>query len=105
MKVWILADDRAGNENQLLGVAEALGYPYERKDIHYNRWIRLPNWLRGHTFIGLDGKDKKNLTHHLPDIILSAGRRSFPIARAIKHLSKNKTKIVQLMNPLNYVGF
>ena len=99
--IWILADDRAGNVNQLLGVAEALGFPYERKDIHYNRWVKLPNWLRGRTFIGLDKKDKANLTHNLPDLILSAGRRSFPIARAIKRLSHNKAKIVQLMNPLN----
>ena len=101
MKVWILADDRAGNVNQLLGIAEALGAPYERKDIRYNRWIRLPNTLRGRTFIGLDSKCKESLLHDFPDIILSAGRRSFPIARAIKHLSQGKTKIVQLMNPLN----
>ena len=97
----MLADDRAGNVNQLLGIAEALGYGYERKDIRYNRWIRLPNWLRGRTFIGLDAKYKKDLLHDLPDVILSAGRRSFPIARAIKRLSKGKSRIVQLMNPLN----
>ena len=101
MKVWILADNRAGNVNQLLGVAEALGFPYERKDIRYNRWVKLPNWLRGRTFLGLDKKDKTNLMHNFPDLILSAGRRSFPIARAIKRLSHNKAKIVQLMNPLN----
>jgi len=101
MKVWILADDRAGNVNQLLGVAQALTWPFERKDIHYNRWVKLPNWLRGRTFIGLDKKDKPQLVRDFPDVVLSAGRRSFPIARAIKRLSKNKTKIVQLMNPLN----
>jgi len=101
MKVWVLADDRAGNVNQLLGIAEALAWPYERKDIRYNRWVKLPNWLRGRTFIGLDSKYKKDLLHNFPDVVLSAGRRSFPIARAIKHLSRNKTKIVQLMNPLN----
>ncbi len=101
MKTWVLADDRAGNVNQLLGVAEALGYPYERKEIRYNKWVRLPNWLRWRTFIGLQSEYKKNLIHDFPDVILSAGRRSYPIARAIKRLSKNKAKIVQLMNPLN----
>ena len=101
MKVWVLADDRAGNVNQLLGIAEALNCPYERKEIRYNKWIRLPNWLRGRTFIGLQKQFKADLTHHFPDVVLSAGRRSFPIARAIKKLSRNKTKIVQLMNPLN----
>ena len=29
--VWILADDRAGNVNQLLGIAETLNLPFERK--------------------------------------------------------------------------
>lgn len=101
MKVWVLADDRAGNVNQLLGIAEALGEPYERKEIRYNKWVKLPNWLRWRTFIGLDAQYKKDLIHDFPDLILSAGRRSFPIARAIKRLSKNKAKIVQLMNPLN----
>ena len=101
MKVWVLADDRAGNVNQLLGVAEALHQPFERKEIRYNRWVKLPNWLRGRTFIGLDSSYKQDLVSDFPDVVLSAGRRSFPIARAIKRLSKGKTKIVQLMNPLN----
>ena len=43
MMVWILADDRMGNVNQLLGIAEALELPYERKDIRYTKWVRLPN--------------------------------------------------------------
>ena len=101
MKVWVLADARAGNVNQLLGIAEALGFPYERKDIRYNKWVRLPNWLRGRTFIGLESQYKASLIRNFPDVILSAGRRSFPIARAIKRLSKGHSKIVQLMNPLN----
>ena len=77
MKVWVLADDRAGNVNQLLGVAEALGYPYERKEIRYNHFVRLPNGVRGRTFIGLSSEYRKDLMHHFPDIVLSAGRRSF----------------------------
>ena len=44
--VWILADDRAGNVSQLLGIAEALELPFERKDIRYDAWIKLPNFLR-----------------------------------------------------------
>lgn len=99
--VWILADDRMGNVNQLLGVAEALGFPYERKDIRYTKWIKLPNFLRGKTLIGLT-KESKNILkteHQWPDFVLSAGRRSFPVALWIKKMSGNKTKIVQLMNP------
>ena len=97
--IWILADDRAGNVNQLLGIVEALDLPYERKDICYNKWIHLPNFLRGATFIGITKESKEGLVAPYPELVLSAGRRSFPVALALKKLSGGKTKIVQLMNP------
>ena len=59
--IWILADDRAGNVNQLLGIAEALDMPFERKDIRYNKWVKLPNFLRGSTFIGITKESRQNL--------------------------------------------
>ena len=98
-KIWILADDRAGNVSQLLGIAEQLGEPFERKDIRYDKWIRLPNLIRGKTLWGLDKKSKELIKEPWPDIVLSAGRRSFPIARFIRKQSGGKTQIVQLMNP------
>ena len=97
--IWILADDRAGNVNQLLGIVEALGDRYDRRDIRYNRWVKLPNFIRGKTLIGLDEKSKKKIEAPWPDVVLSAGRRSFPVARYIRKKSGNKTRIVQLMNP------
>ena len=97
--IWILADDRAGNVNQLLGIAEALGEKYECKDIRYNGWVRLPNFLRGANFVGITKESKQGLKAPFPSVVLSAGRRSFPVALAIKKLSGGKTKIVQLMNP------
>lgn len=97
--VWILADDRMGNVNQLLGVAEALGYPCARKDIRYTSPVRLPNCLRGRTLIGLDAPSRKSLAAPYPDVVLAAGRRSYPAARYIKKKSGGRTRIVQLMNP------
>ena len=97
--VWILADDRAGNANQLLGIAETLNLPFERKDIRYDKWVKLPNFLRGKTLVGLDKACKAEIKAPYPDVVLSAGRRSFPIARYIRKKSGNRTKIVQLMNP------
>lgn len=97
--IWVLADDRAGNVNQLLGIAEALGEKYERKDIRYNAWVQLPNFLRGGSFIGIAKESVGNLKAPWPKVVLSAGRRSFPVALAIKKLSGGQTKIVQLMNP------
>lgn len=102
--VWVLADDRAGNVNQLLGIVEALKTPYERKDIRYDKWVRLPNFVRGASLIGLTDASKTGLTAPWPDIVLSAGRRSFPVARWIKKQSHGHTKIVQLMN-VGWAGF
>ncbi len=101
MKVWVLADDRAGNVNQLLGVAMALHEPFEQIDIRYTKYIKLPNCLRDSTLIGLtaDSKQKLKGRTDYPDVVLSAGRRSFPIARWIQKKAQGKTKIVQLMNP------
>ena len=98
-KIWILADDRAGNVNQLLGIAESMKEPFERVDIRYTKWVRLPNLIRGKTLWGIDEASKKSLKAPWPDVVLCAGRRSFPVARFIRKQSGNKTKIVQLMNP------
>lgn len=100
MLVWILADDRAGNVNQLLGIAEALGRSFERKNIAYTKAVKLPNFLRDGTLIGLTKEAKKAVqTTVYPDVVLSAGRRAFPVARYLQKKSKGKTKVVQLMNP------
>ncbi len=98
-KVWILADDRMGNLNQLRGIAEALNWPTEEKEIRYNKWIRLPNFLRRSSLIGIDSKSQMQLHEPWPDVVLSAGRRSFPAALYIKKKSQGKTKVVQIMNP------
>ena len=99
--VWILADDRAGNVNQLLGVASALDWDTKRIDIRYTDFVKLPNLLRDKTLIGLTQESRSRIKQQttFPDIVLSAGRRSFPVARWIQKKSGNKTKIVQLMNP------
>ena len=91
--IWILADDRTGNVNQLLGIVEALGQPYERKEIRYNKWIGLPNSLQGASFIGITKESRAALTAPYPDVVLSAGRRSFPTALAIKNYPKDTLKL------------
>lgn len=92
--VWVLADDRMGNVNQLLGIAECLNVPFERKDIRYTKWVKLPNFLRWKSLIGLTKESKKTLkTTSYPDLVLSAGRRSFPVALWIKKCPTTKQKL------------
>ena len=102
IKIWALLDDRMGNNNQILGVAEALGMPFEQKKIVYNKWVCLPNFLRGATIRGIDKTALKDIdlpAEELPDLIIGAGRRMFPLMRYLKKKSGGRTKLVQMMNP------
>ena len=98
-KVWVLIDDRAGSNGQARGVAQALGWPSEEKTIVYNRWAALPNFIRGISLIGVDKDSRQQFKPPFPDLVISASRRTAPVALWIKKKSANKTKVVQLMHP------
>lgn len=95
--VWVLADDRAGNVGQCLGVAEALGVPFAVKQIRYDALARLPNIFRGASLLGIDAASKAGLIAPWPKLVIAAGRRTAPVARWIKRHSK--ALLVQIMDP------
>ncbi|KAF0224855.1 MAG: hypothetical protein FD176_1037 [Rhodospirillaceae bacterium] len=95
--IWVLADDRAGNVGQCLGVAEALGRPFTVKSIAYDAWARLPNILRGASLLGVAAAGRAGLTAPWPRLVIAAGRRTAPVARWIKRQSG--AKLVQIMDP------
>lgn len=97
--IWALTDDRAGNVNQVLGVANSLGVPYETKDIIYNCRGKLPNFIRNQSLIGIDITKSSEIKEPWPDLVIAAGRKSAPVASYIKKMSDGKTKLVQLMWP------
>ncbi|CAA7627804.1 Predicted nucleoside-diphosphate-sugar epimerase [Candidatus Terasakiella magnetica] len=96
-RVWVLADDRAGNVSQGLGVAEALGWPFEVRTIAYDGLARLPNLLRGASLVGVTGASRSGLEAPWPDVVIAAGRRTAPIARWIKR--QCGAFLVQIMDP------
>lgn len=98
-RVWLLIDDRAGNKSQVLGVARALGLPFEIKNIEYTAAAALPNYMLMASFSMLSRQCRVNLAAPWPDIVIAAGRRTAPVARRIKELSKDQTKLVQIMHP------
>ena len=97
--IWVLADDRAGNVAQCLGVGEALGLAFERKDIAYGVLSKLPNLFLGASLLGVTPQTQRQLCAPWPDLVISAGRRTAPVARYIKKQSNGKTKLVQIMDP------
>lgn len=95
--IWVLADDRAGNVGQCLGVAEALGRPFTVKSIAYDVWARLPNLVRGASLLGVAAASRAGLTAPWPRLVIAAGRRTAPVARWIKRQSG--ATLVQIMDP------
>ena len=98
-RVWILADERIGNIHQCLGVVEALNVPYRTKRLVYNQRARLPNLLLGRTLAHLKKESAAAIAPPWPDIVIAAGRRAAPVARAIKRRSGERAFLVQLMWP------
>lgn len=103
MTIWVLADDRAGNRAQCLGVADKLGMPYDIKEIRYTALGRLPNLLRGRSLLGITPESAGQLKAPWPQVVIATGRGVAPVARYIK--AKNPaTKLVQLMWPDSAAG-
>lgn len=77
-RVWVLADPRAGTAAQALGIAERLGLPFRTVPLAWGPLARLP--LRWGTLAGLAPTARGAFTGPWPDLALSAGRRSAPLA-------------------------
>ena len=98
-RVWLLADDRPGNRTQVLGVGEALGWPFVEQSLAYRRCAELPNLLLGAAFAGLNADSRRRMVAPWPDLVIAAGRRTAPVARAIKRRAAGRTFLCQLMDP------
>lgn len=93
--LWVLLDDRPGNTTQSLGLAEALGWPYQEKRLRTGPFSRLHNRLLGASRLGLAaGSDP--LEPPWPDLVIAAGRRTAPVALWIREQSGGRTRLVQL---------
>lgn len=97
--IWVLLDDRTGNRSQALGVASALGLPFTEIELQYGPAAKLPNVILGASLNGLATSSKNALKAPWPSLIVSAGRRTAPIARWIKKQSDGDLHLVQIMDP------
>jgi mitochondrial fission protein ELM1 len=96
--IWVLADNRAGNANQAIGLAEALGEKFTIKHLKYNFLGYLPNFFLRDKEFYIDKKTSDSLETPFPKLVISSGRRTAPLALSIKKKSPS-TKIVQIMKP------
>jgi mitochondrial fission protein ELM1 len=94
--VWVLADDRPGNTSQSIGLAEALGWPTEIKQLRLGAWSLLNNRLLGASRRGADPRRSSPLEPPWPDLVIAAGRRTAPVALWVREQSLGRTRLVQL---------
>jgi len=97
--VWVLAGHKAGDNTQLLALAEALGWPFETKRICNRVYELLANRILGVTLVGVNLKKSDRLAAPWPDLVLTAGRRNEPVARWIRKQSGGRTRLVHLGRP------
>lgn len=98
-RVWVLHDGKSGMANQVLGLAEALGWPFDEKRLVVRapwRYVTPHLWL--HPLHALDPEGAV-LTPPWPDLIIACGRNTVAPARAAKRRSGGRIFWVQIQDP------
>ncbi len=96
---WVVSDGRAGNENQCLGLARALGLVAEVKRIRPRapwRWLAPGLWLGALRALDPAGD---LLTPPWPEVLIATGRISVAPAAALRRASRGATFAIQIQNP------
>lgn len=96
---WTITNEFPGMKSQVMGLAEAIGLPTVHKTCH-RRWpwgwlgLSLGNPLSQLT------AESDSLAPPWPDVVISCGRRSAPLALAIKKQNQGKTFCIHIQDPL-----
>lgn len=92
--IWVLADPRAGTAAQALGIAERLGLPFRTVPLEWGALARLP--IPWPSLAGLMPTARAGIAPPWPRLVLSAGRRSAPVAL---WLGRRGARTVHCMRP------
>jgi len=107
-KILILADERVGTYSQAVALAKESGFDYEIIFLEYNFLKIIPNLFFSQSLIRLKKTSIKKLhsLNYIPKYIISAGRKSAPIAIFLKKNHNFLPKIIQIMRPeINFDKF
>ncbi|HHO69262.1 MAG TPA: nucleoside-diphosphate sugar epimerase [Gammaproteobacteria bacterium] len=100
---WLLTGHRAGDNNQVLALAEQLGWPFEVKQLVHRRSKLLTRLISrqlfGITLAGIERRRSSELAPPWPQLVISAGRDSEPVARWIRRQSGDRTRLVHIGRP------
>ncbi|MCP5369873.1 MAG: mitochondrial fission ELM1 family protein [Rickettsiaceae bacterium] len=102
-KIWVLTDNSKANSEQAIALAQKISDNYEIKQISYNNFSKLSNWIlklfplhvKHSVFLELERSTP-------PDIIISAGRKTASLSAYLKKLYKSQNilvKNIQILRP------
>jgi uncharacterized protein len=98
-RVWAVHDGRIGIANQVLGLAEAVGWPFEEKRIEIRfPWTKLAPqfWLRP---LAAPGPGGDRLAPPWPDLVIGCGRQTAAPVAAVRRASGGGSFAVQIQDP------
>ncbi len=95
-RVWVLLNHRAGENAQVVALAEALGWPFQIKRFTYRKHV--PYLLLGASVAGICADQSDSLSAPWPDLIISASSRNEPICRWIQKQAAKSGKRVRLVH-------
>jgi uncharacterized protein len=98
-RVWAVMCYRAGENSQIRALADALGWPYEVKELRYRSWGYLLDVWRATTALGIVRRQSSPLAPPWPDLIISAAMRNEPVCRWLRQQSGGQTRYVHLGKP------
>lgn len=97
--VWVLLGVKGGDNAQALDLAKTVGWRYETRQLRFNPLHALPNVLLGGSLANLDRERSEPLGPPWPDLVISAGKRSVPVARWIHEQSGGRSRLVHIGRP------
>ena len=97
---WVVTDGKAGMISQCVGLAEALGFNPDIKQVR----LRTP-WRDLTPYFRLGGRmqftsDSDPLNPPWPELLIASGRHSVAASILVRRLSRGKTRTVQIQNPV-----
>ena len=97
--IWAVHDGKIGMANQVLGLAEAVGYPVVEKAVALRspwRHLAPPLWIHPMAALAPEGA---GLEPPWPDLLISCGRGVIALALAVKRMSRGRTLWVHVQDP------
>lgn len=95
-RVWVLTSKKLGDNAQVLAIAEALRWPYEVKRLEFTGLNHFHFRVFGPSLRKVAVNRSAPLLPPWPDLVLTIGRRSTPVALWIRQQSGGRTKLVQV---------